>query len=64
MIDASAGRQDAAAASYLSGVLLLVAGTVGLAGKGSIQKGSPPVPTAAIDSTKLDVRAVAEEVRR
>lgn len=52
------------AALIVALALFVVAGLVALTGKKSVAKGSPPVPTEAIDSAKADVAAVREAVRR
>jgi Putative Actinobacterial Holin-X, holin superfamily III len=45
-------------------LLFAVAGVLALVGKKDVQKGSPPVPTEAIASTKADIRTVKESARR
>ena len=45
-------------------VLFAVAGVLALVGKKDVQKGSPPVPTEAIASTKTDIQTVKESARR
>ena len=45
-------------------VLFAVAGVLALVGKKDVQKGSPPVPTEAIASTKADIQTVKESARR
>ena len=52
------------AAVIVAVVLFLVAGVVALSGKKAVAAGSPPVPREAIDSTKADVAAVRDAVRR
>jgi len=52
------------AAVIVAAVLFVVAGIVALTGKKAVAAGSPPVPREAIDSTKADVAAVREAVRR
>lgn len=51
------------AALLIAGALFVVAGMVASIGKGSLAKGSPPVPTEAIDSTKADIAAVRQAVK-
>jgi len=45
------------AALIVAVVLALVAGVMALVGKKRVQRGSPPVPERAIDSTKHDIEA-------
>jgi uncharacterized membrane protein YqjE len=45
-----------AAALIVAGCLTLVAGVLALSGKSEVKQGSPPVPKAAITSTKEDVK--------
>ncbi len=45
-------------------VLFAVAGVLALVGKKDVQKGTPPVPTEAIASTKADIQTVKESARR
>lgn len=52
------------AALIVAGALLVVAGAIALAGKKGVQQGAPPLPTEAIESTKADVAAVREAVKR
>ena len=52
------------AALIVAVVLFAVAGVLALVGKKDVQKGSPPVPTEAIASTKADIRTVKESARR
>jgi len=52
------------AAVIVAAALFLVAGIVALTGKKAVAAGSPPVPTAAIESSKADVAAVREAVHR
>jgi len=51
------------AALVIGVVLLLIAGVLGLAGKKSLDKGTPPGPTRAQENVKLDVQAVKEGLR-
>ena len=52
-------------AAVIVGVaLLLLAAIVALIGKKRVTKGGPPVPTDAIESTKADVAAVRQAVKR
>jgi uncharacterized membrane protein YqjE len=44
-----------AAALIVAGLLLAVAGLLALVGKSEVQQASPPVPEAAIESSKEDV---------
>ena len=53
-----------AAALIVAVVLFAVAGVVALVGRKNVQKGSPPVPTEAIASTKTDIQTVKESARR
>jgi hypothetical protein len=52
------------AAVIVAGALFVLAGIVALAGKKSVAAASPPVPTEAIDSTKADVAAIRQAVKR
>jgi uncharacterized membrane protein YqjE len=57
-----------AVAAWLAAVLVAVglfalAGVLALAGKGKLQAGAPPVPEAAIESTKHDVETIREHVQ-
>jgi uncharacterized membrane protein YqjE len=52
------------AALIVGVVLFAVAGVLALVGKKDVQKGSPPVPTEAIASTKTDIQTVKESARR
>ena len=55
---------DWLAALIVAVVLLAVAGVLAIVGKKDIDKGTPPVPTEAIASTKVDVQTVKESARR
>src|SRR3712207_9166629 len=48
------------AALIVAVVLFAVAGVLALVGKKDVQKGTPPVPTEAIASTKADIATVRE----
>jgi uncharacterized membrane protein YqjE len=52
------------AALIVTVVLFVIAGVLALVGKKDVQKGSPPVPTEAIASTKTDIQTVKESARR
>lgn len=52
------------AALVVAVVLFAVAGVLALVGKKDVEKGSPPVPTEAIASTKEDIATVKESARR
>jgi uncharacterized membrane protein YqjE len=52
------------AALIVTVVLFAVAAVLALVGKKDVQKGTPPVPTEAIASTKTDIRTVKESARR
>ena len=52
------------AALIVTVVLFAVAGVLALVGKKDVQKGSPPIPTEAIASTKTDIQTVKESARR
>jgi uncharacterized membrane protein YqjE len=52
------------AALIVSVALFLGAGVFALAGRRGVRRGSPPVPTEALRSTKEDVAAVREAVRQ
>ena len=55
---------DWLAALIVAVVLFAVAGVLALIGKKDVQKGSPPIPTQAIASTKADIETVKESARR
>jgi uncharacterized membrane protein YqjE len=52
------------AAVLVAAALFVTAGIVALLGRRGVQRGAPPVPTEAVRSTKEDVAAVREAVRR
>ena len=52
------------AALIVAVLLFAIAGVLALVGKKDVQKGSPPVPTEAIASTKADIQTVKESARR
>ncbi len=52
------------AALVVAVVLFAIAGVLALVGKKDVEKGSPPVPTEAIASTKEDIATVKESARR
>ncbi|MGY1824658.1 phage holin family protein [Geodermatophilus sp. SYSU D00079] len=52
------------AALVVTVVLFLVAGVLALVGKKDVEKGTPPVPTEAIASTKADIATLKESARR
>ena len=52
------------AALIVAVVLFAIAGVLALVGKKDVQKGTPPVPTQAIASTKEDIQTVKESARR
>lgn len=52
------------AALIVAAALFVIAGVVALTGKKAVAAASPPVPTEAIDSTKADVAAVRQAVKR
>ena len=52
------------AALIVAVVLFVIAGVLALVGKKDVQKGTPPVPTEAIASTKADIQTVKESARR
>ena len=52
------------AAIIVAVVLFAVAGVLAVVGKKDVQKGTPPVPTEAIASTKTDIQTVKESARR
>ena len=55
---------DWLAALIVAVVLFAVAGVLALVGKKDVEKGTPPVPTEAIASTKADIATVKESARR
>ena len=52
------------AALIVAVALFAIAGVLALVGKKDVQKGSPPIPTEAIASTKADIQTVKESARR
>jgi hypothetical protein len=52
------------AALIVAGALFALAGVLALAGRAGVRRGTPPVPTAAVDNAKADVAAVRQAVRR
>jgi hypothetical protein len=52
------------AAVIVAAVLFVVAAIVALTGRKTVAQGAPPVPSGAIESTKADVAAVRQAVRR
>ena len=52
------------AALIVAVVLFAVAGVLALVGKKDVEKGTPPVPTEAIASTREDIATVKESARR
>jgi hypothetical protein len=52
------------AALIVAVVLLAVAGALALVGKKDVDKGTPPVPSEAIASTRADIATVKESARR
>jgi uncharacterized membrane protein YqjE len=52
------------AAILVAAALMLIAGVVALVGKKDVQQAGAPVPTQAVESTKADVAAVREAVKR
>jgi hypothetical protein len=52
------------AALIVAVVLLAVAGALALVGKKDVDKGTPPMPSEAIASTKADIATVKESARR
>jgi len=44
--------------------LFAVAGALALVGKKDVDKGTPPMPSEAIASTKADIATVKESARR
>ncbi len=53
-----------AAALIVGGVLLVLAGGLGLAGVGQVKRATPPTPEQAMTSTKRDVETVKESAKR
>jgi hypothetical protein len=52
------------AALIVALALFVLAGMIALAGRRGVKRASPPVPTEAVRSTKDDVAAVRQAVRR
>jgi uncharacterized membrane protein YqjE len=52
------------AALIVGAALLAVAAAAALAGKGRMQKATPPVPKEAVGSVKADVEEIKERARR
>lgn len=53
-----------ASALIIGGILLVIAGILAASGIGQVKKATPLTPEHAVDSTKRDVEAVKESVRR
>jgi hypothetical protein len=51
------------AALIVAAVYAAIAGIAALVGRGQVQRGTPPVPEMAIDSTKEDVETVKRSAR-
>jgi hypothetical protein len=52
------------AALCVAAALFVVAGVVALAAKKGVAGGTPPIPTQAMESTKADVAALRQAVKR
>ena len=52
------------AALIVGGALLVVAAVVTAAGRSKMRKGTPPTPTAAVESVKTDLQEVKERAHR
>jgi hypothetical protein len=52
------------AALLVAVALFAVAGTLAVVGRSDLRRGTPPMPTEAVASTKADVAAVREAVKR
>jgi tetrahydromethanopterin S-methyltransferase subunit C len=52
------------AAIIVAAALFVLAGIIAIIGRTSVKHGSPPIPADAIESTKADVAAVRQAVRR
>ena len=52
------------AALIVGAALLVVAAVVSAAGRSTMRKGTPPVPTEAVESVKTDVEEIKHKVRR
>ena len=52
------------AALLVAVALFAVAGALAMMGRSGVRRGSPPLPTQAVASTKADVAAVREAVKR
>ena len=50
--------------AFIGLAVLIAAPVLALVGKKDVQKGSPPVPSEAIASTKADIATVKENARR
>ena len=53
-----------ASALIVAAVLFLIAAIMALIGRSQVKQAVPPVPSEAVDSTKLDVQTVKESARR
>ncbi len=53
-----------AAALVVGGVLLLLAGLLGLLGRKQVQKATPPMPRESIESVRKDIDTVKERMRQ
>ena len=52
------------AALIVAGGLFVLAGLLALIGRQNVRRGTPPIPTEAVESTKADVAAVRQAVKR
>lgn len=52
------------AALIVAAALFILAGMLALAGRMGLRRGTPPIPTEAVESTKNDVSTVREAVKR
>jgi hypothetical protein len=52
------------AALIVAAGLFVIAGALAVAGKAGVQHSAPPIPTDAVESTKADVAALRQAVRR
>lgn len=52
------------AALIVGAALLVIAAVVAAAGRAKLRRGTPPVPTEAVESVKTDVEEIRERTRR
>jgi hypothetical protein len=53
-----------AAAFIVAGALLVIAGVLALIGRAQVKRGTPPVPSEAVESVKQDIATIREGAHR